>query len=90
LVEEGNFDLIKGLVDEDLSFFVFLLIFLEEFRPNFEHFIKIMFFYFFINAFDKLGFKGLVGFCGFFDRKILFKLLVVFRDGIEIVLELCV
>ena len=77
-------------MDEDLSFLVFFLIFLEKFRPYFEHFIKIMFFYFFINPLDKLGFKGLVGFCEFFDSKILFKLLVLFRDGIEILLELCV
>lgn len=73
-----------------MSFLVFLLIFLEEFRPDFEHFIKIMFFYFFIDPFDKLGFKRVVGFCGFFDSKILFKLLVLFRYGIEILLELCV
>jgi hypothetical protein len=49
-----------------------------------------MFFYFFIDPLGKLGFKGVVGFCGFFESKILFKLLVLFRDGIEILLELCV
>ena len=75
-------------MDEHLFFPVFLLVFLEEIRAHFESILKVVFFNLFIDAFDQLGFEGLIGFGIFFLGKVFLELFVLFGNGIEILLEL--
>ena len=90
MVKKCDFDLIEGLMDEDLLLLIFPLIFFEEVAGDFEVLLKIVFFNLFIHSLYKFRLDRLVGLTTFLEGKILFKLLVLFRNGVEIVLELSV
>jgi len=87
---ESNFDFIERLMNDNLFFLVFLVIFFKNLMTNVEVFFEIFFLNFFIDIFDKFGFKGDKGSCGFSGVEVLFEFLIIFRYGIELLLKLMV
>ncbi len=75
-------------MDKDLLLLIFSLIFFEKVTCDFEVLLKIVFFNLFIHSLNKFKLDRLVGLTAFLEGKILLKLLVLFRNGVEIVLEL--
>ena len=90
MIKEGNLNLIERLINDDLFFPVFLMIFFKELRADLKILIKVLALDLFIYFSDKFGLERYKGSARLSAVNVLLKLHIILGYGVEILLEFCV